>query len=133
MDQWIEQLRRILGRWPDEAGAYFRTAWGLSQDFASRAALLYAALHYAGLAPRITSGYRNPEHQAALRAAWDRGQRAGLRVRPAAVSYHSSRQAIDMPSRDDALAARIARALGLRAGIDFSTPDPGHYDDGGGV
>jgi hypothetical protein len=103
--------------------------------------MLYAALHFAGLRPRITSGFRDPVKQSAMRAAWDRGDRAGLRVRPADPknSFHcreasrgvGASLAIDMPCDNDALGAQIAQALGLRAGYYFTPSDPGHYDMGG--
>jgi hypothetical protein len=35
-----------------------------------------------------------------------------------------------MPCSDNALAAKVATALGLRAGQYFNPPDPGHYDEG---
>jgi len=139
--EWLRKLSDYLGKWPSEAAGYFREVWGLDPTFAVRAALLYAALHFAGLRPRITSGFRDPVKQASMRAAWDRGDRAGLVVRPADPkgSFHcreASRGvpaslAIDMPCDNDALAAQIAQVLGLRAGFYFSTPDPGHYDMGG--
>jgi LAS superfamily LD-carboxypeptidase LdcB len=45
---------------------------------------------------RVTSGYRSPDEQAALRARWDAGQRAGLVVRPAVYSAHSEGRAVDL-------------------------------------
>jgi len=139
MAGWIAELKRFLGLWPDQAARYFVDQWGLNPIFAVKAAMLYAALHFAGLKPQITSGFRDPKKQAAMRAAWDRGDRQGLRVKPAdpSGSRHCQTaagrpcsQAIDMPCSNDKLAAEIAKALGLRAGLYFSTPDPGHYDAG---
>lgn len=139
MAKWIEELKRFLALWPDQAARYFVDQWGMNPIFAVRCALLYAALHYAGLKPRITSGWRDPKKQAAMRAAWDRGERQGLRVRPAdpSTSKHCltaagrpCSQAVDMPCDNDELAAQIGKALGLRAGFYFSQPDPGHFDAG---
>lgn len=140
MGEWLDKLRKMAGNWPDLAAPYFIQEWGLDSIFAVRVGLLYLALHFAGLRPRITSGFRDPRKQAAMRAAWDRGERAGLVVRPADPknSLHCleaggrpASRAIDMPCDNNVLAAEIARGLGLRAGQYFSTPDPGHYDMGG--
>lgn len=140
MGEWLDKVRKIGQQWADAAVPYFVSTWGLDPTFAVRVGLLYLALHFAGLRPRITSGFRDPAKQAAMRAAWDRGDRQGLRVRPAdpKASMHCqeaggrpSSRAIDMPCDNEALAAEIAKGLGLRAGLYFSTPDPGHYDMGG--
>lgn len=109
--------------------------WGLDNDFADRMALVLAYAMAEGLAPRITRGWSDPKHQAELRARWDRGDRAGLRVRPAADSKHTvtgflgkkSAHAIDAPSRNDRRMAEIAKALGVGAGLDFHDSDPGHF------
>jgi len=124
-------------QWAVSAGPYFQRSLGLTSAFAVPAARLYIALWAAGLNPRISRGWSDPSHQAALRAAWDRGDRSGLRVRPAdpANSLHCKStflgspdaKAVDMPCSDDAKGASIARSLGIGAGIAFSTPDPGHY------
>lgn len=141
VDEWVAKLRKIGDQWAQEAAGYFVATWGLDPTFAVRAGLLYLALHFAGLNPRITSGFRDPAKQRAMRAAWDRGDRAGLRVRPAdpSTSAHCQEarkgvpasRAIDMPCSNEALAADLARALGLRAGYYFTVSDPGHYDMGG--
>lgn len=128
LDDWIAALTRYLGEWPERAKGYFVSTWGLQPDFALKAATLYAALWMAGLNPRITSGLRDPAKQAAMRAAWDRGDRQGLRARPAKSSTHTEGIGIDIVSSNEQLAADIAQALGLRAGYYFKTPDPGHYD-----
>lgn len=140
MGEWLRKLSDYLGKWPSEAVPYFRDVWGCDPTFAVKVAMLYAALHFAGLSPRITSGFRDPRKQAAMRAAWDRGDRQGLRVRPAdpstsmhcrEVSGRAASLAIDMPCSNEALGAQIAQALGLRAGYFFTVSDPGHYDNGG--
>lgn len=140
MDQWLAELRKLLGAWPQQAASYFVDTWGCSPTFAVKVATLYAALFMAGLSPRIVSGWRDPKKQQAMRDAWDRGERKGLVVRPAApdgsrhcrttITGAPASEAVDMPCTDNALAARIAAALGLRAGITFNPPDPGHYDGG---
>lgn len=138
VDPWIKQLESHVREWSKQAARYFEEAWGLAPSFAIRVAVLYAGLHFAGLRPQITSGFRDPEKQAAMRAAWDAGNRAGLRARPALSSAHTmvkkgflksspASEAIDIKSTDETRAAAIARALGLGTGMDFRDPDPGHY------
>lgn len=128
--------------WAKQAAPVFREQYGLARDFSLGAARLYVALWGYGLNPRITSGYRDPAKQAAMRAAWDRGDRQGLRVKPAdpKLSLHCksggflggpASEAIDMPCSDDRAGAWVASQLGLTAGLGFSTPDPGHYQAGG--
>lgn len=121
--------------WAKSAATYFAKTMGLEGSFALDAARLYIALWGAGLNPRISRGWSDPAHQKALQEAWDRGERAGLRVRPASNSQHTlttffgspASKAIDMPSSNDAAAAKIAANLGIGAGATFTTPDPGHY------
>lgn len=121
--------------WAKGAASYFAKTLGLDGSFALDAARLYIALWGAGLNPRISRGWSDPSHQKALQAQWDAGNRSGLRVRPAADSKHTltsflgkpASQAIDMPTSNDAAAAKIAANLGIGAGATFSTPDPGHY------
>lgn len=140
VDEWLAKLRQYLGSWPSDAASYFKATWGCSPTFAVKVATLYAALHFAGLKPRITSGFRDPVKQKAMRDAWDRGDREGLRVRPAdpdgsrhcrtTMGGAPASAAIDMPCSNEQLAAQIAKALGLRAGLYFTPADPGHYDEG---
>lgn len=121
--------------WATQAAPYFRSQLGLTPAFSLQAARLYVALWGAGLSPRIARGWSDPSHQRELQARWDRGDRAGLRVRPATNSKHAltdwlgapAAQAIDMPTIDDGRAAVIARDLRIGAGLSFSDPDPGHY------
>lgn len=133
LESWIRQVEGYLGEWPSRAAGYFQSAWGLQPAFALRAAALYGALWLAGLNPKITSGYRDPAKQKAMRERWDAGDRAGLRARPALTSTHTEGIGIDIVSKNEKLAADIAVALGLRAGYYFTTPDPGHYDMRGSV
>jgi hypothetical protein len=124
--------------WLRQAENYLVQTWGIAPDVAKKFALLWAYLYQYGLNPRITSGFRDPAKQRALQAAWDRGERQGLRARPATSSDHTlesqgflttkpASRAIDIVSTDESKAAAIARALGIGAGLDFKTPDPGHY------
>jgi hypothetical protein len=139
MQEWIKELKAWAGKWPDNAVGYFVSEFGLDPGFALIAALLYVALHAAGLKPRITSGFRDPEKQKAMREAWDAGQRKGLVVRPADPKKSGHTQmtwlgkpgsrAIDIVTNNNKLAADIGRALGLRAGYYFTTSDPGHFDN----
>lgn len=127
MEEWLRQTAEFL-----------RDNHGLAGSFSDRVALFLAYCYQYRLAPIVTSGFRDPKHQAELRARWDRGDRAGIRVRPAADSQHSTTawgkpaaRAIDITTKDDRKAAQIARALGLGAGLDFKVPDLGHYFEKG--
>jgi hypothetical protein len=72
-----------------------------------------------------------------MRAAWDRGDRSGLRTRPADPSQSDhckttflgspASGAVDMVSSDEARAAQLAKSLGIGAGYNFANRDPGHY------
>jgi len=124
-----------MGEWVKNAAIYLEKTWGIDSTAASKFALLLAYLYQYGLNPQITSGFRDPAKQKAMQAAWDRGDRQGLRARPATNSDHTvtswlgggASKAIDIKTRDEVLAGRIAQALGLTAGIFWATPDPGHY------
>lgn len=112
--------------------------WGLNPDFALKIAVLYLALLMLKLNPRVTSGFRDPKKQEELVRRWNAGDRKGFIGKPASpdTSRHCrttmtggpNSMAIDMPCDDNNRAALIAKALGLRAGVDFN--DPGHYDNG---
>lgn len=138
MSAWVAALKKWLGSWPDQAARYFEDQWGISSSVAVKFAILYAALQVLGLRPRINSGWRDPAKQRELIARWNRGDRAGFIGKPASPdgSRHCrttlfggpASTAIDMPCANNDLGAKVARALGLRAGVDFN--DPGHYDAG---
>lgn len=121
-------------QWAQSAVPWFRNQ-GAASKAAYAFALLYASCWIAGLAPRIARIYTDPARQAELQRRWDRGDRQGLRVRPATASKHSLQDwlkrpasvAIDMPTNNDQAAARIAQGIGLATGLSFQTPDPGHY------
>lgn len=122
-----------------EAWARRAASWFERQGASSKAALQFARLYgysaVARLSPRPTSIWRDPAKQKAMRAAWDAGNRQGLRARPAISSLHTetgffgspASRAMDMPSNNDSRTAEIARALGLGTGASFKSPDPGHY------
>ena len=120
--------------WAEKAVAYF-VGLGAAKTAAKKFALLYVLAWAAGTNPRIVRIYTDPARQAELRAAWDSGNRAGLRVRPADASKHTvqdfwrrpASMAMDMPSDNDRAVAVIARSIGLGVGEAFSVPDPGHY------
>jgi len=123
-------------KWARGAAPYFRESYGLESGFALSVARLYVALWGLGLNPRVTSGFRDPAKQKAMRARWDAGDRAGLRARPAADSLHNhtdwlgrpAARAVDMTSSDEARAAKVATQIGgIGAGLYFRSPDPGHY------
>lgn len=121
--------------WLDTTKKTLVDSYGLDNDFAEKMAIALAYFQSEGLAPRISRGWSDPKHQKELRDRWDRGDRAGLRVRPAADSLHTTTnwlgkpqaKAIDIPTSNDTRAAQIARALGIGAGMDFKDSDPGHF------
>lgn len=120
--------------WMEQATAYLVDTFKLDKTFAGKVAIALAYATAEGLAPRITSGWRDPAKQEAMQKRWDAGDRAGLRVRPATDSKHSHKSffspaalAVDIPTNNDRRMAQIATAVGLGAGASFHTPDPGHY------
>lgn len=124
-----------VNEWLKQAAAWLVGEHGLAPSFADRIALFLAYCYQYGLDPVVQSGWRDPAHQKALRARWDAGDRRGLRARPALNSDHTrtnwlgepAAEAIDITTANDGLAARIAQAVGIRAGQYFREPDPGHY------
>jgi hypothetical protein len=115
-----------LAEWLKQAEQYFISQWGIDKSAAPKFALLYAYFGEYGLDPKPSSGYRSQAKQNEMLARWERGDRAGLKFKPAKVSKHTSRRAMDITTRDEKLAAQIAKALGLRAGYDFG--DPVHFE-----
>ena len=132
-----------MEKWLDEMKNFLVSHWGLDISFASRVGLLYAYFYFQGLNPNITSGFRDPEKQKALRDAWDSGNRAGLIRRPAETSLHSrvngsgnpSAIAIDITTTNNEYAGQIAKYLGLGWGGDFQGNgfDPVHFYDKRGI
>jgi len=129
-------LPRELEEWAIMAAPVFKHA-GAAGGADLAFARLYVALWHRGLNPRITSLFRDPGKQRAMRQAWDSGNRAGLRARPAdpSTSLHCqtsfagtpASRAIDIVCDDDIAAAAVARSLQVGAGADFRDPDMGHY------
>lgn len=117
-----------MDAWLREMSDYLVDKWGIAAQAAVSFATLWLYLYWYGLNPQITSGRRSAEYQKQLRDRWDRGDRAGLAVRPALVSTHTQGIGIDISTSDPALAARIAQYLNIRAGYNFRTPDPVHFD-----
>lgn len=114
-------------QWLKQAADFFRATWGLQANFAGKVALMYAYFMVYGLNPRVTSGKRDAAKQKAMQEAWDRGDRAGLKVRPASSSQHTEGLAVDIETSDPAMAARIARAVGVGDGYSFQVSDPVHF------
>lgn len=136
---WLDSVKVWAGGWPKSAASWFASQYGLDSELALKAALLFVALFAAKLNPRVTSGFRDPAKQKAMRDAWDRGDKQGLAVRPAdpSTSRHSNTslgrpasKAIDIQTNNPKLAADIARLIGLRAGYYFQISDPVHFDLG---
>lgn len=79
--------------------------------------------------PDITSGYRSPAHQFRLLQRWRRGDREGLRAKPACQSWHTVGRAIDVetaPRGFTAYAYLLTEYTGARDGRNFG--DRGHFD-----
>lgn len=115
-----------LKDWLKQAAEYLVSQWGIKVEAAPKFAMLYVYLWSYGLNPRITSGHRSQAKQDAMRAAWDRGDRAGLKYRPAEKSRHTSGVAMDIVTSNPKQAADIARALGMKTGIDYG--DDVHFE-----
>lgn len=105
----------------------------LDEDVAAAHAWATAVLAHWGFSeperPDITSGYRSPQRQAELLARWNRGERFGLRAKPAVRSWHTQGRAIDVENHVRGFpyyAALLVRYTGARDGRLFS--DPGHFD-----
>jgi D-alanyl-D-alanine dipeptidase len=95
-----------------------------------------------GVTLEVVSGYRSQSHQADLRARWDRGDRTGLVVRPAASSRHTQGRAVDVsfaylgqrvPVRATPMSWWVALAellspVGVRWGGRFRTRDVNHFE-----
>lgn len=127
-------LPEAYEKWAQAAASAFQGA-GAAKGWAVDCARLYVACWAAGLNPRVSSIFRDPARQKALQEQWDSGNRAGLRARPASNSKHTrtgflggpASTAMDMPTDNDAAAAKIAAGLGIGHGLAFADPDPGHY------
>lgn len=88
--------------------------------------------HYGYRATSIVSGKRSWWKQRQLQRAWDRGDRAGLVVRPASNSAHTRGEAFDLARVSHLpIYGELARYLpGVRWGGRFNTRDDVHFDLG---
>lgn len=113
-----------------DAGYDHARAMGLNRKTARAYGQLAAWLAHDGeRMPPIVSGYRPAWRQRALQERWDRGDRAGLVVRPAHDSKHSRREAFDL--QRSPLLRKLgawAPAAGLRWGGTFQKRDDVHFD-----
>ncbi|MYI68708.1 MAG: M15 family metallopeptidase [Boseongicola sp. SB0673_bin_14] len=110
--------------------------WGLDYRFAFIVSAVQAALETYGFEPvTITSGYRSPERQRQLQAAWDANNRTGLVARPATRSWHMQGLAVDVSTSSENfnLFREIMESIpNVRWGGRFTTPDRVHFDYPGG-
>ncbi len=132
--QYLQSIKPTVDTW-----AKYLVTQGLSRVWADRAAALYLLLNAYGLRPVLTSIYRSPEKQAAMRAAYLAGNKQGLRYLPAKNSDHTRQETnwlgqkipasfamdIDLQSKAYDSGATIAHALGLRTGHEIG--DDVHY------
>ena len=95
-----------------------------------------------GFSLAVTSGYRSPEKQRALRTRYLAGDRVGLTSEPAADSRHSQGRAIDVAFRYQGQLVPIAATprwafeelaefmapWGVRWGGRWRSPSPNHYE-----
>jgi hypothetical protein len=121
--------------WLNQAYEWLIKEWGLDPEFAKKISLLLLYFAYFGLRWTVTSGFRDPRRQRELQKAWDRGERAGLKTRPATNSLHSNTGflgkpgslAIDISLDDYPFAGEIAHFLGIGWGGDWKSYDPVHF------
>ena len=100
---------------------YLIDKWGLSPDFAPRAAALVCWSAYYGLRPQITSGYRSPEFQAYLVDEWKKGNPNVHTPLPPGKSLHNNTTwygapaslALDMVTTPPEIAAYLGKQLGV--------------------
>lgn len=124
-------------KWPGSTAEWetFLKTSGLEPVVAETALrLAWRAQQQLGLRLTLSSGYRSPAHQKALQARWDRGDRQGLKVRPADNSEHTTGRAFDVdPDGPEPSKAtwqqlgRLGESLGLRWGGRFNEADPVHF------
>jgi hypothetical protein len=129
-----EPMRKYSETSPPPASLYWRNAWrgiqaGLTPDTARKyATLTWWGEHLGIRTPAIVSGRRSYAHQMAMRARWDRGDRAGLVARPAKDSLHVKGEAFDLQNTGALhILGRIAEKAGLLWGGTFRDPDPVHF------
>jgi len=120
-------------KWLKEAKEMFITKWGIDKHFAEKVATFYAYLFFYQLNPVITSGYRSQETQLSLIKRFEAGDDSVV-VRPATNSDHTrvawglpASHAIDIKTSTPALAASIAKQVGVGAGYYYKNSDPVHF------
>lgn len=107
----------------------FGLSWAAASAYAT---LSWWGLHYGYPPPAIVSGKRSRRQQKALQKKWDRGERAGLAVRPADRSTHTTGAGWDVERVSHLwVYGAWAPYVGARWGGNFRTPDPIHFDVGG--
>lgn len=119
-------LDKEVKSWVKEAAKYFVSVWGLDGDFSQKVALFFLYLSSYGLRPVVTSGFRDPAKQKELLKRYNAGD-PSVRYKPAENSKHMitgfigkpASMAVDISTSNEAYAAQIAKALGLKAGYDF--------------
>jgi len=132
------QIPAIYQNWLKNAKNTLIDQWGLNSALAEQISVFLLYVTYYNLPYWITSGFRHPKYQAALRKRWDEGDRSGLRYRPALKSKHSEMidpftpgaAAIDIASDSDEnedILGGLAPYFGLKWGGLFRTPDKVHY------
>lgn len=121
-------------KWLNSAKELLLNSWGLDISFALDIAYLWLWFWAYGLNPVITSGYRSPERQAALRNQYQSGATSGFAAKPALKSLHSidkfgkpAALAVDIQTNNHATAAAIAKYLNIGAGYFFTQSDPVHF------
>lgn len=125
-------LDKQTKKWVDDAAKYFVSVWGLDGSFAPKVALFFLYLSSYGLNPVVTSGFRSPDKQRELARRYAAGD-PGVRYKPAENSKHlttglfgkPAALAVDISTRNEATAAQIARAIGIKDGYAFG--DPVHF------
>lgn len=108
---------------------------GLSSELAGKIAILIYAAAVNNISFRFTSGFRSPEKQKRLLDRWNRGDRVGLKAKPAVNSRHSrvdwlgkpAAQAVDVVFGRPTTVGRWAPLVGLKWGGTFRSPDTVHF------
>lgn len=121
-----------IEKWLSDFADFLHSQWGLNKSFAASAALLFLYLHYYGLNPVVTSGFRSPAKQEELLRRWEAGDPT-IKYKPATNSKHMhtgwfsspDSLAVDISTSNPEMAAKIAKAVGVRPGYDFG--DPVHF------
>ncbi len=118
----IDDAYKLAPSWAN----YLQSSWGIARTFSPKAALLYLLCYIYGLKPTITSGIRTRQQQDELLRRYKAGD-PGVVYPPASNSLHLQGRAIDIATSNPSLAAQIASAIGVKAGLDFK--DPVHFQE----